>query len=117
LHNKFRRWIRRKRPRLISLDRPGGEEGSEGIEDLAVADQPDPGEKAELSEATQHVRNAIDELSPDHRLIITMRYVEGLSYREIAAVVGCPIGTVKSRIHYALDKIGGKLAGLGLGPP
>ena len=44
-----------------------------------------------------------------------MRFVDGMSYQEIAEVLDCPLGTVKSRIHYALQKVGAMLKDLG--PP
>ena len=56
------------------------------------------------------MRRAIQELSADHRSVITLRYVEERSYQEIARMMDCPIGTVKSRIHYALEEIAEKLA-------
>ena len=55
------------------------------------------------------MRQAVASLSADHRSVIAMRYVEGLSYQEIAQVLDCPVGTVKSRIHYALRGIAGQL--------
>jgi RNA polymerase sigma-70 factor (ECF subfamily) len=40
-------------------------------------------------------------LSPEHRAVIQLREFEGLEYAEIAKVVGCSMGTVMSRLHYA----------------
>jgi RNA polymerase sigma-70 factor (ECF subfamily) len=45
---------------------------------------------------------AMARLSADHRAVIELTFVHGLSYEEIAAVMSSPIGSVKSRIHYAL---------------
>ena len=47
------------------------------------------------------LHNAIIRLSPLHREVLVLRYMEGLSYEEIASVVGRSTGTVRSRIHYA----------------
>lgn len=44
---------------------------------------------------------ALDELSENHRAVLIMRELEGLSYEEIADVMECPIGTVRSRIFRA----------------
>ncbi len=52
-------------------------------------------------EIKERIDAALDELSPEHRAVITLKEVEGLSYNEIAEAVGCSIGTVMSRIHYA----------------
>jgi RNA polymerase sigma-70 factor (ECF subfamily) len=55
------------------------------------------------------VNAAIDALSEDLRQAITLREIEGLSYEEIADVMNCPIGTVRSRIFRAREAIADKL--------
>ena len=55
------------------------------------------------------VNAAIDALSEDLRQAITLREIEGLSYEEIAEVMNCPIGTVRSRIFRAREAIAEKL--------
>lgn len=55
------------------------------------------------------VNAAIDALSEDLRQAITLREIEGLSYEEIAEVMNCPIGTVRSRIYRAREAIAQKL--------
>jgi RNA polymerase sigma-70 factor (ECF subfamily) len=52
---------------------------------------------------------AIDELTPDHKAVIVMRAVEGLSYKEIGRIMGCSEGTIMSRLHYARKKLQEKL--------
>lgn len=47
------------------------------------------------------VREHLTLLSPPHREALSLRFVEELSYEEIACVTGCSVGTVRSRIHYA----------------
>lgn len=47
------------------------------------------------------VHLALARVSAAHREVITLRYLNGLSYEEIARVIGCSPGTVRSRIHYA----------------
>ena len=54
-------------------------------------------------------RSAIDQLTPDHKAVIVMRAVEGLSYKEIGRTLGCSEGTVMSRLHYARKKLQEKL--------
>jgi RNA polymerase sigma-70 factor (ECF subfamily) len=51
------------------------------------------------------VNSAIEDLSEDLRQAITLREIEGLSYEEIAGVMNCPIGTVRSRIFRAREAI------------
>lgn len=106
--NKLRRWLRRRSSAAVSLQQFGGSD-QESLEDVLEADAPQPAEEVERAEAIEQVRQAMDELSPDHRTVIALRYVDGLSYQQIAELLGCPLGTVKSRIHYALERIAQKL--------
>ncbi|HEX4413976.1 MAG TPA: sigma-70 family RNA polymerase sigma factor [Lacipirellulaceae bacterium] len=47
------------------------------------------------------IHAALDQLEPRHREVLVLRFLEELSYEEIGQVVDCPVGTVRSRIHYA----------------
>ncbi|WP_309626374.1 RNA polymerase sigma factor RpoE [Methylibium sp.] len=58
------------------------------------------------------VNSAIEDLSEDLRQAVTLREIEGLSYEEIAEAMGCPIGTVRSRIFRAREAIAERLAPL-----
>jgi len=60
-------------------------------------------------EIERTVFEVIEQLPEDLRTAITLRELEGLSYEEIAEVMGCPIGTVRSRIFRAREAIHGKL--------
>ena len=55
------------------------------------------------------VNSAIEALSEDLRQAITLREIEGLSYEEIAELMNCPIGTVRSRIFRAREAIAARL--------
>ena len=55
------------------------------------------------------VKTALEVLPPDLREAITLREIEGLSYEDIAQVMDCPIGTVRSRIFRAREAIDEKL--------
>ena len=44
---------------------------------------------------------ALDHLAPEHREVLLLRFIESMSYEQIARVVGCAVGTVRSRLHYA----------------
>jgi len=48
---------------------------------------------------------AIEGLSPAQREVLLLRFRDDLSYAEIASVVGCPIGTVRTRLHHAKRKL------------
>ncbi len=47
------------------------------------------------------IHQGLESLSAPHREVITLRFLEELSYEDIASVVGCSVGTVRSRLHYA----------------
>jgi len=71
-----------------------------------------PFDRTRDAEIATGVRAAINELTPDHRAVILLREVEGLSYAEISQVLDCPKGTVMSRLHYARRQLQGRLRGL-----
>ncbi|MGH8013989.1 MAG: sigma-70 family RNA polymerase sigma factor [Candidatus Binataceae bacterium] len=66
-------------------------------------------------ELSQRIQAALKELTPEHRTVILLREVEGLSYDEISEVLQCPRGTVMSRLHYARGRLRGILKDLGEG--
>jgi RNA polymerase sigma-70 factor (ECF subfamily) len=51
------------------------------------------------------LKDALEQLTPEHRAVVLLREVEGLSYDEISDVLQCPRGTVMSRLHYARNKL------------
>src|SRR4051794_28445752 len=53
------------------------------------------------AEDAEVVHHALDGLAPEHREVLVLRFLEEMSYEGIATVIGCPVGTVRSRIHYA----------------
>jgi len=55
------------------------------------------------------VRNAISSLPQKHRSVIILKYLQGMSYEEMADVLGCGIGTIKSRLSRAKEKLKSKL--------
>jgi RNA polymerase sigma-70 factor (ECF subfamily) len=60
-----------------------------------------------ISELTiEALENAMNQLSEEDRLLIKLRDIEGLSYDEIAKIINKPVGTVKSRLHYARKRLG-----------
>ena len=94
---KQRRWAE-------SLDKENETTGEDGFSRLQDG-SPGPMEKAADAEMERRIHEAIEELSPKHRQVILLRDVQGLSYQEIADVVGCNVGTVMSRLHYAREQL------------
>jgi RNA polymerase sigma-70 factor (ECF subfamily) len=98
----FRR--RERRHPTIALEDWAGE--GEGYEEILREDRPnDPYEETQSREVGARVAEAINELTPDHKAVILLREVEGLSYEEISRVMQCSKGTVMSRLHYARKKL------------
>jgi RNA polymerase sigma factor (sigma-70 family) len=77
--------------------------------DHEADDHPDEGLDPEallLQQRTvAHVRSALEQLPADFREVIVLRDIEGLSYKEIAAIVQVPIGTVMSRLSRGRDRL------------
>ncbi len=85
----------------------------DGEETSRVENELTDGETPEALLASKQIANAvnsaIEDLSEDLRQAITLREIEGLSYEEIAEVMSCPIGTVRSRIFRAREAIAERL--------
>lgn len=60
-----------------------------------------PQDHVEKNEMQKVILNALEKMSPDHKAVIVLRDIKGLSYEEIARIVECNEGTVKSRINRA----------------
>jgi RNA polymerase sigma-70 factor (ECF subfamily) len=69
----------------------------------------DPFSDVHDKELRDRLVKAINELTPEHRAVIVLRTVEGLSYKDIGEILGCSEGTVMSRLHYARKKLQDKL--------
>ena len=74
-----------------------------------MRDSSTPESELEGKEIAAAVNRAMDALPADLRTAITLREIEGLSYEEIASVMSCPVGTVRSRIFRARDAIAAEL--------
>jgi RNA polymerase sigma factor (sigma-70 family) len=66
---------------------------------------PDPADRAVTDAERRAVIAAVNRLADGDRLVIALRHFEQLSEAEIADVLGCPIGTVKSRVSRAMDRL------------
>jgi RNA polymerase sigma-70 factor (ECF subfamily) len=82
---------------------------SEAIGDAAAALLPDagiePDERAEQRELRQIVREGVAGLPLKHQSVVVLYYLHGLSLQETAGLLALPLGTVKSRLHYALRSL------------
>jgi len=100
----FRAWIYR-----IARDRAYRElrrrqkapRSSEGLE-VVAAEEP---AALYAAEDVQRVYDRLDGLEPHHREVLVLRFIEDMSYEDMARVIDCPLGTVRSRIHYAKEAL------------
>jgi RNA polymerase sigma-70 factor (ECF subfamily) len=96
-------WLEKNRPRepAVAFD-----------ETKHSAEQKEAGPEVPLvtKEDRDMLRRALEELSPEFRETIVLRELEGLSYKEIAAVTGVPVGTVMSRLARARERLQESLA-------
>jgi RNA polymerase sigma-70 factor (ECF subfamily) len=95
---------RRKRRHESSAALPGDLSGDRALDDPAV-----PLERAERDE---RIQEALDALAPDHRAVVVMKEYDGLRYEEIGAMLGVPVGTVRSRLHRARCELRERLRSL-----
>jgi RNA polymerase sigma factor (sigma-70 family) len=70
----------------------------------------DPEARLIQQQTVEQVRRALETLPTDFREVLVLRELEGLSYKEIAAIVGIPLGTVMSRLARARERLAGVLA-------
>lgn len=103
-HNKSMNALRKKTPDPVDPE-----------EFVRVAN-PDAGaeEIVEKKDRSERIKKALGELSADHRTVLELAFFEGMSYQEIAEVMGCPVNTVKTRMFYAREKLRETLAKYGI---
>ena len=91
--------------RRIPLDQPPIRVDTNEPIALEIVDENNPEQLLATQQINVMVTNALKKLPKELRLAITLREFDGLSYEEIAEIMGCPIGTVRSRIFRARENI------------
>ena len=94
----------RRKNKAVSLD----EIKEQGYEPVGSYHNPEAA--VESMEQYKMIQEVLMMLSPEHRTILILKDVEGLEYNEIAAVLGCNLGTVKSRLNRAREAFRKRLA-------
>lgn len=92
----------------IDVDQGDAHEGS-----IALSDIENPENRLEGDQLKAVVYKAIDDLPEELKVAVTLREFEGLSYEEIASIMECPVGTIRSRIFRAREAIEKKIAAVG----
>lgn len=101
---------RKRDPLVLESSMAVSEDGEETSRiENELSDGATPEAMLASKEIAAAVNSAIDALSEELRQAITLREIEGLSYEEIAEVMNCPIGTVRSRIFRAREAIAAQL--------
>ncbi len=71
----------------------------------AASPEEAPAEMASQLEQRTRLREVLKALSDKHRQVLVLRYLEGMSCREVAELLGCSVGTVHSRLYHARQKL------------
>jgi RNA polymerase sigma-70 factor (ECF subfamily) len=101
---KFRAWAFRIARDRIYLEYRRRKMPSMSLDAEEFAEMPD-STAVELSVDHEEMRRCLDAVSPPHREVLVLRFFEDMSYEDIAKVMSCSVGTVRSRIHYAKDAV------------
>lgn len=95
---------RRNRRHRVSA-RVGGDDGPQ-LADLVASTGPTAGARIEDEETREWLRSAVARLPEPQRSVLALVYERGVKHHEAARLLGIPLGTVKSRLHAALGKLG-----------
>lgn len=94
-HNQAVSWLRKKKSQ-VSIEYVEMQDGQKNPE-MQAMDALD----------RETVRSALGKLSPEHRAVIELAFFFEMNYDEIAEIMNCPLGTVKSRMSYARQRLSG----------
>ncbi len=112
-HNTAIDYLRRQRPTFVSI----AEDPESGPAPVLIDERErSPFEHAEHADLKRALDWALGQLRPEYRRLVVLRYQEDQSYDDIAALVGLPLGTVKSHLHRARQAMAALLADSGWGP-
>jgi RNA polymerase sigma-70 factor (ECF subfamily) len=112
--NRYRRNVRERDVRETMTHEPSGRDV---VSRPALQALTDPDGAAMGPLVQQELALALEQLPEDHRTVIVLADIEELSYKEIAEVMGCPIGTVMSRLHRARRSLRERVVAAAEGAP
>ena len=119
-HGQFKTWLyriavncsinelrRRQRRRMLPLTTyHRSEDGEEQmLQNMLPDSNPGPEEIMEQREMNEQIHRALDRLPAEQRAVIVLKHYEGLKFRQIASILNCPPGTVKSRMRRGLEQL------------
>jgi RNA polymerase sigma-70 factor (ECF subfamily) len=109
-HSEFFTWLYRiayntavslKRKRRVTLSLSVGHGGEATHEPLDESEVSRPGQGLERIEEERRIQAALNRLSPEHRMVLILKDMEGQKYEAMADILQVPIGTIRSRLHRA----------------
>jgi RNA polymerase sigma-70 factor (ECF subfamily) len=106
LHRR-QKWVRRARSRPLALAWLPAfrRDALTARHEHLPSPEPSPSECAVQNEFSTRLRECVDRLPERHRRVILLRFFQDASLSDMARVLGCSVGTVKSRLHHALEKL------------
>lgn len=96
LRNRWLKSLRKKKPAVVS---------GELVEAVLASEQVEPALRLEQAEESAQLRRALAALPDGQREVLELRFLGQASLEEIAQLLDCPLGTVKSRLHHGLEKL------------
>lgn len=110
--NQARNFIRKKkRENWVTIDddtNGNAHEKSSDLEDSSI--ESDPERQAHIRDLNSKLKEALNQLSQNHREVVILCDIEGMSYPEVAKILHIAEGTLRSRLHYAHKQLQGILA-------
>lgn len=103
-------WIDRIRTiavhgRPLSLESTGGGRQGPSLQDRVPSRSLGPSELLVRGEQQEALRRAIDRLPEEQKAVVILGEIQGMKYQDISAILDIPVGTVKSRMHTAMEKL------------
>ncbi len=103
-------WIDRLRSAAVhgkplSLESPSRGGGEGALRDRVASRAPGPLEALAREEQQEALKRAIDQLPEEQKAVVILGEIQGLKYQDIGAILEVPVGTVKSRMHTAMEKL------------
>jgi RNA polymerase sigma-70 factor (ECF subfamily) len=99
-------YAKKKKDKTVSLDaETGDEQNGESLKDMLSGDQVQPDKELHNKHIADKVRDAVNLLPPQQKLVFTLKHFEGYKLREIADIMDCAEGTVKKYLFTAIRKL------------
>lgn len=102
--------ISMKRRQRVALNADGPLVGAVAPEPIDASESSRPGHAVERAEEIERLQAALSRLTPEHRVVLVLKEIDGQKYEEIADILQVPIGTIRSRLHRARLELRDKLA-------